>query len=376
MQFARKYRPKVLSDIVGQRTIVQTLKNSFKSDTINQCYLFIGLFGSGKTTVARIVAAMENCLTSPGLNPCGKCKPCLAIYEGTHTDVNEIDAASNAGKVEQIRKLKESALYNPVSGVKTKYFIVDECHRMSPEAEDALLKILEEPPTRVRFILCTTDISKLRPAIQSRCQRHDFRKIYWSEMATHLETIAQKENINIDKSAVNMCAKMAQGSMRSALQHLEKLSNFVSDKHIGIEDAQKLFGSVDEVLYYDLLDQIIGDDSGKPDATTGYKIINRMLSGGAEFDTIYDDISEHFRCLMVALTCTKATEFITLSEEGTRRTRDQIRRCKSKSNSVLGIIQCLKILHETKAFVELNLSVEIALQQWLIESIFAFRAAK
>ncbi len=351
MQLARKYRPKLLSEIVGQKNIVQTLKNAFESGNINQSYLFVGLVGSGKTSSARIVAAMENCENSPGLNPCGKCKTCKAVYEGTHTDINEIDAASNAGKVEQIRKLKESALYNPISGIKKKYFILEEAHRCSPEAEDALLKLIEEPPENIRFILTTTDINKMRPAIQSRCQRHDFGKIYWSEMADRLETVASKEKVEIEKAAINMCAKMAQGSMRNALQHLEKLIDF-SGNNIVLSDAQNLFGAVDEILYYDLMDQIIGDDQGKPDATAAYKIINKILSGGAQFDLIYDGIAEHIRCLMIALTCSKASEFITLSEEGKRRMQDQIRRCKIRSNPVLGIIQCLKSLHQAKTSVE------------------------
>ncbi len=370
---SRKYRPKTLTDVLGQPSVVQTLTNAIRSKRLHQGYLFVGQFGSGKTTVARILAAMENCTETPGLHPCGKCDVCSGIYEGRHVDIEEIDAASRAGKVDQIRELKKNALYLPVDGAKTKTFIIDECHRMSPEAEDALLKILEEPPKHVRFILCTTDIKKMRPAIQSRCQRHEFRKIYWTIMSDHLEKVAQSEKIECDKGSINLCAKLADGSMRNALENLSKLIDYVGGKPISVDDAQKLFGAVGEMLYYDMFDQVIGGEEKGADATEGFRVINKMLAGGAEFSTIYYGIADHLRNLMIGMSCSKAGEFIHLTEDGKRRLRDQLKRCQKRENSIMAISRSVSQLHDAKKSVDFNLSPEIALQNWLVQSIFAFR---
>ena len=161
MVFARKYRPKILADLVGQSSVVQTLTNALTRKKLHHAYLFVGKFGCGKTSTARILAASENCVQSPGLTPCGDCEVCKAVFTGSHTDILEIDAASGAGKVDQIRDLKHSAVYSPIDGAKTKYYIIDEAHRMTPPAEEALLKLLEEPPAKVRFVLCTTELQQM-----------------------------------------------------------------------------------------------------------------------------------------------------------------------------------------------------------------------
>lgn len=372
MQLANKYRPKCLDDLVGQTSVVQTLTNAIKNNALHHAYLMVGQFGSGKTTAARILAAMENCEVTPGTHPCGKCEICTAIFEGKHTDIVEIDAASGAGNVEQVRKLKQDALFNPVSGAKTKIFIIDEAHACTHQANDALLKVLEEPPPRVRFILCTTDPQKMKPTIESRCQRHDFRKISWSLMSEYLGKVCDKEGIKVDPAALNLCARLANGSMRSALQNLDKLIDYAGKKDISGEDAQNLFSQASEVLYYDLLDQIIGVADGKPDASEGFRIINKILASGVAFQSIYESIAEHMRNLMVGLTSSKAGEFLSFSEEGKRRVGAQLKKCKEsqKLNAVLESIRCL---HDAKRSVEYNISVDIALQQWLVESVFAFR---
>ena len=193
---ALKYRPKKLSDMIGQEVPVQTLTHSFESNSLHHAYLFVGQIGSGKTTTARIVAAMENCTETPGQNPCGQCDVCKPVFKGVHTDIMEIDGASGAGNVAQVRELKKEALYNPVDGAVTKYYIIDECHRVSDSGLDALLKILEEPPKNTRFILCTTEIQKVRPAIISRCQRHDFVKIFWMQISEYLLEVSKQAIIS------------------------------------------------------------------------------------------------------------------------------------------------------------------------------------
>lgn len=369
---AHKYRPKNIEDLIGQDSVVKTLSNAVQNNCLHVAYLFSGQFGSGKTSMARILAAMENCDNGPTLYPCNKCNNCTLIFEGKHQDIDEIDAASSAGGVKEIRKLKESALYNPIAGARTRYYIIDEAHRCSAESLDAMLKLIEEPPPRVRFILCTTDVNKMRPAIQSRCQKHEFKKISWSLLSEHLERICKLEKITYEISALNLCCKLSSGSARNALQNLDKLIAFCGDKDVTSDNAQKLFSQASELVYYDLIDQIIGDESGKPDASEGFRIINKMLSGGVDFGSIYESVAEQLRKLMVGLTSSKAGEFISFSEEGKKRLQNQLLKCK-QSQKLGSVLESLRCLHEAKKSVEFNIPTESALQAWLVESIFAFR---
>lgn len=370
--FARKYRPKCLADLIGQDIVVKTVTNAFNAKKLHHAYLFVGGFGSGKTSAARILAAMENCLNTPGLNPCGKCSVCKGVFEGNHTDVEELDAAGNFAKVEQIRQLKDSAQYNTIDGAKKKYYIIDEAHAISAAGNDALLKLLEEPPPHVRFVLCTTDVQKMRPAVQSRCQRHDFKKVYWIQISEYLEKIIQAEKLTCDKSAINICAKLANGSVRSSVQNLEKLIAFAGNVPITSEHAQKMFGSVSESVFYDLLDSIIGIQDGKADATTGYRIINNIFAGGAEFEMIYQGLLDHLRCLMIGLTSTNAYEFVFVSDDDKKRLISQLKKLQD-GNKLLPILDIIAKLRDSKKSVDFNITPEMALQQWYIESVFLLR---
>lgn len=372
MQLANKYRPKCLDDLVGQSAVVQTITNAIKNNSLHTAYLLTGFWGSGKTSTARILASMVNCEVSPGTHPCGKCETCEKIFQGKHTDVLEIDAASGAGNVDQIRRLKQDALYNPVTGVKTKIFIIDEAHSMSAASNDALLKVLEEPPPRVMFILCTTDPQKIKATIESRCQRHDFKKIPWSLISENLERICQKEKIQAEAGALNLCARLSSGSMRSAIQNLDKLIDYVGSCILTSDHAQKLFAQASENLYYDVVDEIIGVIDGKPDAANGFKIINNILTSGVSFAVVYESLIEQMRSLMVGLTCSRAGELINVSEEGKRRLSIQLKKCK-ESNKLNAVLESIEHLINAKTAVDKNISVDVALQRWLVESIFAFR---
>lgn len=367
--FARKYRPRKLGDLVGQPAVVQTLKNALMSGRLHHAYLFVGKFGCGKTSTGRILAASENCKVSPGLEPCGVCDICKSIFAGNHVDVAEIDAASNAGKVDQIRELKRSANYSPIDGAKTKYFIIDEAHRCSAQAEEALLKLIEEPPNHVRFVLCTTELQQMRGTILSRCQVHEFNRIYWREIVSHLENIARLEKLECDDGSLRLCAKLADGSLRNALQNLEKLVDFVGGKIICIKDAQSAFGTVSDVVFYNLLDQTIGE-GGSPDATKGYKIINKLLMSGMSFDSICDGISETLRNILIGVTTTACGDLISVSEECKKRLIEQMRYCKTKMPAVL---ESMKGLAEARMSVRFGQSPDAALQMWLLDSIFAFQ---
>lgn len=372
MAFAVKYRPKKLSDLIGQEVIVKTLSNAIQNDQLHHAYLFVGQYGSGKTTAARILAAMENCETSPGITPCGECGICNDIFHGRHSDIEEIDAAST-GKVEQIRELKTSALYLPIDGARKKYYIIDEFHSVSSAGAEALLKLIEEPPPHVRFILCTTELDKVKGTIRSRCQVHEFKKIYWRLIAKQLEEIAKKENLEAENSVLSLCSRLANGSMRSALQNLEKVSSFSGNGKVTTEDAEKVFSTVSEMTYYDLIDEVVGVNKEKVDATGGFKIINTMLQTGANFAAIYNGITEKLNDVLICLTSSKAGEFVNVSEEGKRRLKEQATFCKDK---IKAILDSLNYLHEASQAVEYNLSPETALQKWFIESLYCFNTGK
>ena len=367
MVLARKYRPKTLSDVEGQPAVVQILSNSFARNSLHHAYLFAGHHGSGKTSTARILATMENCLTSPGLNPCGICTVCKKVFEGKHADIVELDAASQAGKVKEIRELKNAASFSPIEGAKTKYFIIDEAHAMSTEGADALLKLLEEPPAHVRFILCTTELEAIIPTIRSRCQMHEFKKIYWRQIAETLEKICVSEKIKCDRDAIIICARLAKGSMRNALQNLEKLSDFAGDKPITTEHAQAVFSVASELLYYDLFDQIFGVAQTGADSTKAVRIITNILMNGTEFGTICDDIHEYLRVLLIGSSSSAAKEFIMISDEAKRRLTPQLKICQSKLELVKDFSTSL---FKRKLEVEHGLSPEAALIHWFFDCFY------
>src|SRR5271167_4683200 len=220
---ARRYRSASFDQVVGQEHISQTLKRAIESGRIAHAYLFCGTRGTGKTSTARILAKALNCLKfdAPTPTPCGKCDSCLAIARGDDIDVIEIDAASHTG-VENVREIIENANYRPARS-RFKVYIIDEVHMLSKSAFNALLKILEEPPSHVKFILATTEPEKVLPTILSRCQRYDFRNISSKEIAGHLKEICKKEKISTEDDALALVAKAGAGSMRDALSLLDRL---------------------------------------------------------------------------------------------------------------------------------------------------------
>ncbi len=218
----RKWRPKTFDEVVGQKHITETLKNQIITGRTSHAYLFIGTRGTGKTTCAKILAKALNCEHPENGNPCGRCPACLGIEDGSVMDVVEIDAASNNG-VDNVRQLREEAVFSPVS-VKKRVYIIDEVHMLSTAAFNALLKILEEPPEHLVFILATTELNKVPATILSRCQRHSFKRLDAQLIAGHLEHVAQCEGLKLDRSAAELIAGLAEGGMRDALSLLDQCS--------------------------------------------------------------------------------------------------------------------------------------------------------
>src|SRR5882672_4488474 len=247
---ARRYRSATFDEVVGQDHIAQTLKKAISAGRVAHAYLFCGTRGTGKTSMARILAKALNCSNAEGptTKPCGKCNSCVAIARGDDIDVIEIDAASNTG-VDNVRDLIANASFRPARS-RFKVYIIDEVHMLSKAAFNALLKIMEEPPEHVKFILATTEPEKVLPTILSRCQRYDFRNIPTREIAEHLKSICKQEKIRADDDALLLVAKAGSGSMRDSLSLLDRLLS-VGEKNLTGEMIEQLLGLPKSELIFD-----------------------------------------------------------------------------------------------------------------------------
>jgi len=252
----RKWRPQTFDQVVGQEHITETLKNQVKNDRLSHAYIFIGTRGTGKTTCARILAKAVNCEHPVDGNPCGNCPSCRGITEGTIMDVVELDAASNNG-VDNVRALREEAVFSP-SVVKKRVYIIDEVHMLSTAAFNALLKILEEPPAHLMFILATTELQKVPATILSRCQRHSFRRIDTPRIAEYLETIARAEHFEMTHEAAELIARLADGGVRDALSLLDQCS---AAAKIDVESVYATMGLAGNRRVAQMLDRILKHDT-------------------------------------------------------------------------------------------------------------------
>jgi len=256
----RKYRPQTFAEIIGQEHVVQTLSNALALSMISHAYIFSGPRGSGKTTIARLLAKAVNCRNRQDnqFEPCGKCSSCLEIQQGNSLDLIEIDAASHRG-IDEIRELRDGIRFSPVKE-KYKVFIIDESHQLTKEAVNALLKTLEEPPNHAIFVLATTEIHKMIPTIISRCQRFDFRKLNLQEIVKRLDIVSKKEHAKIDKSALELIALNSGGSIRDAEGLLDQALTFAGtlgrEGIIKAEDIKGLLGLADTSLIGQFVDYI------------------------------------------------------------------------------------------------------------------------
>ncbi|MEH2277676.1 MAG: DNA polymerase III subunit gamma/tau [Nostoc sp.] len=303
-----KYRPKSFAELVGQEAIATTLTNAIGTSKIAPAYLFTGPRGTGKTSSARILAKSLNCLKSdkPTAQPCGVCEVCQGITKGYALDIIEIDAASNTG-VDNIRELIEKAQFAPVQ-CRYKVYVIDECHMLSTQAFNALLKTLEEPPRHVVFVLATTDPQRVLPTIISRCQRFDFRRIQLEAMVKHLSAIAFKENIHISGDAVTLVAQLAQGGLRDAESLLDQLGLLAGE--VTPDRVWDLVGTVSEQDLLGLLNAIAQD---KPEAVLD--CTHKILDRGREPLTLLQNLAAFYRDLLIARTAPKRHDLVACTQQ-------------------------------------------------------------
>lgn len=284
---ARKYRPASFADLVGQEALVRTLKNAIESGRLAQAYILTGIRGVGKTTSARIIARALNCIGPDGnggmtTEPCGVCEHCKAIAEGRHIDVVEIDAASNTG-VDNIRELIETTRYSPTSA-RFKVYIIDEVHMLSKGAFNALLKTLEEPPERVKFIFATTEIRKVPTTILSRCQRFDLRRVEPELLTAHFKNIVGKENVSADDEALKLIAKAADGSVRDGLSLLDQAIAH-GGGNVTAEYVREMIGLADRSAVVSLFEEL-----NKGNIKEALDLFNKQYAVGADPVIVLQDL--------------------------------------------------------------------------------------
>ncbi len=285
----RKWRPQTFDEVIGQQHITETLKNQVRTGRLSHAYLFIGTRGTGKTTCARILARAVNCEHPVDGNPCGVCPACRGILEGSVMDVVELDAASNNG-VDNVRALREEAIYSPAA-VKKRVYIIDEVHMLSAAAFNALLKILEEPPAHLMFILATTELNKVPATILSRCQRHSFKRIDVPEIAEYLEYIASKENITLSHEAAELIARLAEGGVRDALSLLDQCS---SRETIDVEAVYAAMGLAGKRRLAELLDLIV-----RHDAAAALQLFSELWMDGKDPGTLLAELAQLLRDVLL-----------------------------------------------------------------------------
>ena len=334
---ARKYRSQSFDDVVGQDSVAHTLKNAIKTDRVAHAYLFTGTRGVGKTTIARILAKALNCHAgeAPTTEPCCRCESCLAVHTGDDIDVLEIDGASNNG-VDQVRELRDNAIYRPARS-RYKIYIIDEVHMLSVAAFNALLKILEEPPSHVKFIFATTEPNKVLATIQSRCQRFDFRNISAPDIGKQLKIVLKQEAIDYQEELILALAKLANGSMRDSLSLLDRLIS-TGVTPLSLELLEESLGLPNVERLYDLVEHI-----GSADAAETLMGIDQLITSGLTETQIVDALIDCMRDLMVLKTAGHRTELLVL-------TPDQLKMAErvAQKFDVAGLIYAISALEKLR----------------------------
>ena len=310
----RTERPETFDEVIGQEHIVRVLKNQIANNTVGHAYLFCGTRGTGKTTMARLLAKAVNC-TSDGERPCGCCDNCLSIKDGSFIDMIEIDAASNNG-VESVREIRDSVNY-PASIGRRKVYIIDEVHMLSTAAFNALLKTLEEPPEGIMFILATTDPQKLPQTILSRCMRFNFRRVSETQLAGQMKAICEKRGVEITDGALKLLAANADGSVRDGLSLLDQCLAGC-DKILDRETVLDFLGTVSEGFFLELTEKVcVSDTSG------ALLLLDEVLAEGKDVKQLLNDWMAHYRSLLIAKYIKDAENLLNMSGENIEKLKKQ-----------------------------------------------------
>ena len=351
----RRHRPRTFADVVGQEHVVRTLRNAVEQGKVHHAYLFVGSRGTGKTSMAKMLAACMNCIHGPTIEPCGQCESCVSIASATSLDVIEMDAASN-NSVDDIRELRESVQFAPVSG-RSKVYILDEAHMLSSQAWNAFLKTLEEPPPDTIFVLATTEAQKVLPTVVDRCHRFDFARPTVEQIATVVTRVATAEEIEIAPDAVALLARHATGSFRDALGTLEQLVTYTGTS-VATDDVLAVLGVADSELLFDALDAVAAGD-----ARAAWLAAASLANTGRDVAQFLKDLEAHARDLLVVQTLGEVPAELRLTPDRDERLAEQARRIPGAS-----VLRLLDLLAEALRTIKEGADARTRLETALVKA--------
>jgi DNA polymerase III subunit gamma/tau len=362
----RRHRPQSFAEVVGQEHVVRTLSNAVEQGRVHHAYLFVGSRGTGKTSMAKILARSLNCVNGPTLTPCGECEACRTIAAGTSLDVIEMDAASNRS-VDDVRELRERVGYAPAEG-HWKVYILDEAHMLTKEAWNAFLKTLEEPPPNTVFVLATTEPQKVMATIVDRTQRFDFQRPSLEQIAEVVRRVAAAEGIEVEDGAVALIARSATGSFRDALGTLDQLVSFGGER-VATDDVIELLGAADAELLFETTDAL-----GSGDAAKALEAVDRLARAGRDPGQFARDMIAHLRQLLVARATGQVPESFTVTVAQPERLAEQAGRIGD--STLMGAIDALSVaVANMREGDDPRLSLEVALLKVATPSLDSSREA-